>query len=259
MKRKGVFYFSPTGNCKKIAEEIVKVFDKNNVDKEDITSFKSRKDPIVFENYSFAFFIFPIYAGDVPNVVKEYFKRLQGCGIPVSLIALWGNIHSSNALHNAQLLLNKQNFTVVSGAEIVAPHSYNRGSLQLALNRPNTEEILKIQKFALESINIKTNTMLFPHVKTELMARLPQRFIPGLVVKMIFDEGRCNKCGLCQKKCPTHAIDDNLQIDNKKCIRCLACIKYCNTSARSSVFRTNIPQRFLGRFQGISNKCSFYI
>ncbi len=259
MKKIGIFCFSPTGSCKKIADRITHMLNRYDVERLDLTSYKSRQQLLDFSTYHFVFFVFPVYAEDIPNVLRNYFLRLQGYDVPTALIALWGNVHSSNALHSAQQILRAQKFSVVSGAEVVAAHSYNTEKICLAIDRPNGEDIRFLENFVQQSIQLKTNSVLFPKVKVTWMARLPQSFIPRLAVKMMFDQELCTRCGLCEKKCPTAAIRENFSINNKKCIRCLACIRCCPYKARSWEFRTKMAQEHLSKFQHTHNSSRFYI
>lgn len=46
--------------------------------------------------------------------------------------------------------------------------------------------------------------------------------------KLEMDLEKCKKCGLCEKNCPTGAIDSKEQkIDNERCVRCMRCVGFC--------------------------------
>jgi uncharacterized protein (DUF362 family)/NAD-dependent dihydropyrimidine dehydrogenase PreA subunit len=51
--------------------------------------------------------------------------------------------------------------------------------------------------------------------------------------KITFNYGKCERCRLCETKCPAKAIKLNPwpECNHKKCIRCLCCIEVCPNSA----------------------------
>ncbi|MGN0014078.1 MAG: 4Fe-4S binding protein [Candidatus Gastranaerophilaceae bacterium] len=50
--------------------------------------------------------------------------------------------------------------------------------------------------------------------------------------KLEVDTEKCKKCGLCERNCPTGAIDSKEQkIDNERCIRCMRCVGFCSFGA----------------------------
>ncbi|HOT44707.1 MAG TPA: DUF362 domain-containing protein [Spirochaetota bacterium] len=63
--------------------------------------------------------------------------------------------------------------------------------------------------------------------------------------KLVLDKDRCRKCGICNKECPTGAMqmDDYPVIDQTKCIRCLCCQELCPDGAWSL-------KGLMGRMQG---------
>ncbi len=79
------------------------------------------------------------------------------------------------------------------------------------------------------------------------LSRLVNRgFFANLVrSKLVLDIGKCKKCGICHKECPTGAMemDDYPWIDQEKCIRCLCCQELCPDAAWK-------VKGLMGRMQG---------
>lgn len=52
------------------------------------------------------------------------------------------------------------------------------------------------------------------------------------LIKVYFEDEKCNMCGLCAMKCKASCIDSkNKQIDYSRCVNCFNCIETCNRSA----------------------------
>lgn len=254
-----ILYFSPTGNCKKLADVIASALNSHTVTKIDITPFKNRLHNIDFSKYDFVFLLFPIYAGRIPDPLNDFILKHTVKNLSASTIAVWGNVLSLNALRNSKILLEKQGFNVVSGAEIVAEHSYNMGKIKLGINRPNKDEIIKIKEFAQASISTENNDPVFSKPKLSIIYALPQKTMPNIAVKLCFDKDLCTECKICRNLCPVNAIDENFEIDNKKCIKCLSCVSNCKFSARTKKYRSFIAPTWLSLFQHKSKPNKFYI
>ncbi len=73
-----------------------------------------------------------------------------------------------------------------------------------------------------------------PNLKFEKPSRFRRTMVKTILLgmtkeKIIVDESKCTKCGICARKCPTKAItlEPYPVIDEKKCIRCFCCIEVC--------------------------------
>lgn len=256
-----VLYFSCSGNGKKIAKAIKDNFANKEIELIDITSLKSRQKIIKLEKNIYIVIIFPIYAGDVPVVLKKYLKTLNGENTTTTLIATYGNIHTGKALFNLKNLLKKRGFNIVSGAEIVASHSYNNKRVRLGVDRPNNKEIIMLNNFIIKSI-IKKQEINFPKEKTsifiKILSLIPQNFIRRKSCKIIYENKLCKNCGVCKKICPLGAIDERYKINNRKCIRCLACVNNCSNKAITFSFTSPKFEDFLIHKGGGRKESFFY-
>lgn len=84
------------------------------------------------------------------------------------------------------------------------------------------------------NIEIVGDLKEIPNLKFEKPSRFKRVMIKSLLFgmtkeKIIVDENKCIKCGICMKHCPVRAITLNPYpvIDKKKCIRCFCCIEVC--------------------------------
>lgn len=72
--------------------------------------------------------------------------------------------------------------------------------------------------------------------------------------KIVVDENKCTKCGLCARHCPMKAITLNPypSVNEKKCIRCFCCIEVCPNHALS--LRENFMRRVVNFVKKTLNK-----
>lgn len=57
--------------------------------------------------------------------------------------------------------------------------------------------------------------------------------------RIVFDESKCNRCGLCSRKCKASCIDGkNHKVDYSRCVVCMDCIDTCKHGAISFRSRT---------------------
>ena len=73
---------------------------------------------------------------------------------------------------------------------------------------------------------------LFSKPATRAYPLGPKVFIPGTRGSLQIDQPQCIYCGLCQRSCPTHALEVNRQekswkIERLRCIICGACVPVC--------------------------------
>jgi ferredoxin/flavodoxin len=258
----GIWYFSGTGKCRQLAEETATRISDSEVEIRDITPYSVRKGFNNFVNYNKLIIIFPVYGGDIPFGLKDFFNNLNGNGVITILIALWGNVHSGKALSNAGDYLKKHNFRVVAGAEILAEHSYSFGDTRLAGGRPTEQETAEIISFIKRNLDCTDDSATFSPSKEPfdiaLLMLLPQSFVPRKAIKMMLDREKCLLCNLCQSKCPVNAIMNDMSIDNGKCIRCLSCESACPVKARSHKFTTKIGKIFFAKHQYHRNENRFF-
>lgn len=245
-------YFSPTGTTRKLVNAVVKGMDITLAGEFDCTlpSVRGTSSPPITGDVLLV--AMPVYALGLPFLVYPFIEQLKGEGKPAFCISVYGNM--SEGIANVQLyrLLSKHGFVVVGTAAFIAEHSYSQQDYPVAAGRPNRLDIAvaeeygrqfvaKLRKSAnLSEAEIKPkpcNPLLFlikQHLRyntTRLYAKPPQ-----------LNLNRCNRCGLCVKRCPMGAIDKNtLQVNAKTCIHCSACVKCCSVQARTMRFRLNFP------------------
>jgi len=227
-------YFSPTGTTKSVTKYMLREFD---IPKEeiDLTSYENRNNSYSFNEDELVIIGIPVYGGRVPITAKNRIKLLKGDNTPIVLVATYGAIHYSDVLHELQEIVKTNGFITIAAAAVVVEHNIINlcANVKIASGRPDTQELSTISNFtnqvyakalesdSFENMVIKGKIPDSPRNKILIYFALP------------YGDKKCNKCNVCVKLCPVHAIDNPRKKAEQGCIRCLRCIKYCPQNART--------------------------
>lgn len=218
--------FSATGRTQKIADIISSEF-KNEILKIDLS--KVDLENITIEEGNICIIAVPVYGGRVPEPAIRNLKKIDGKNSTAILIAVYGNRAVDDCLLELKDIAEEQHFKCKVAITAVAEHSMMP---QYASGRPDEIDIKQLKGYAKQIQEKLENNELSESVKVPGKRPYIKSANMPLKIKVNND---CNKCGICAKNCPVHAIDiENLKItDNKKCITCMRCIEICPKKARS--------------------------
>ena len=232
-----LIYFSATGNTKKIADTIGNCLENQDISvtKIDITSHESRKEQISLSKYDAVIFGFPIYSLRAPRVCRQWLETLDGDGKKCSVFFTFGGFGKDPAHYFIKELLDKRSFTLVSTAEFLAVHTFNRCGWQAAEGRPNqadfeaAEEYAQktLRRFTGEDLNVicDFDKPMYPSEQLDMAEKFRFQLITQLPSR---ESQNCSMCMLCEKLCPTNAMDAEKGIaDPACCIACFRCIANC--------------------------------
>ena len=213
-----IFYFSPVGGTRNVAEHIGKML---NCGAADITAdcFGS-----VVDANTLAVFCVPVYGGRIPKPMYERMEHIEGQGGPAIIVAVYGNHTAGDALAEMKKLCEKRGFVVTAASEMIAPHSlapnYGKG-------RPDAQDLQKLQEF----LNEVTSRKVFSPVSVPGNAK--RRVSISAPVRPISIIG-CVGCGMCYENCPAKAISEKhlTHTNYFKCIGCMRCVQVCTSGAR---------------------------
>lgn len=232
-----LIYFSATGNTKKIADTIESGLENQNISvtKIDITSYESRKKQLSLSQYDAVIFGFPIYSLRAPRVCRQWLEQLDGNGKKCSVFFTFGGFGKDPAHYYMKELLEKRCFTPVSTAEFLGVHTFNRCGWQAAEGRPNQADFdaakeytqKTLRRFTGEDPNV-ISTFDKPMYSSEQLD-MAEKFRFQLITQLPSRETRsCSMCMLCEKLCPTNAMDAEKGIsDPAFCIACFRCMANC--------------------------------
>lgn len=213
-------FFSPTGGTARATGLLCEAAGAPFVSA-DLTLPGERRQSRLFTADDLVVFGMPVYGGRLPRI-PGLLDGLRGENTPIVLCACYGNRHYDDMLLEWKAETEKRGFVCIDAAAIVIPHVY---SGVLGLGRPDGEDMPAMKEFARAVMNKKDMTPVavpgnFPYKKWEKPLRTPEK------------TAGCVKCGLCQKSCPTAAINDDFIGDPAACIQCMKCVRVCPAGCR---------------------------
>jgi ferredoxin len=232
-----VVYFSPTSNTKKIAAGIIQAFTENGaqVDEKDITSLSDRSAPLDLSQYDAVSFGFPIYVSRAPAIIREWLRTLDGGRKRSSTFFTYGGMTNHPAHRSTRAILEGQNFEVVSSAEFLGMHTFNRVGWEAMEGRPDQSDLDTAKEYAVKTMKRfsgedEDRPADFPKGRADDNALDQMEVgwkatIPQFPSRMGED---CSMCMDCENLCPSGAIDaEKGEADKDKCILCLRCVDIC--------------------------------
>lgn len=219
--------FSPTGGTRRVCEYICEgIGQKPFVTDLCVKEVQIRLPEIHEEDL--VIIAMPVFAGRVPALAVDRFKRIQSNHAKCVIVAVYGNRAYDDALLEMQDVAKEMGFHVVAAVSAVAEHSIAR---IYAAGRPDAEDRKELAAFGAAIINKVEGTDVYKPLS--LPGNRPYRAGNTGPFPMA-DEG-CTGCGTCQELCPADAIPaDNLRSVNKEaCISCMRCLSVCPTKARN--------------------------
>jgi uncharacterized protein (DUF362 family)/NAD-dependent dihydropyrimidine dehydrogenase PreA subunit len=180
-------------------------------------------------------------------LVDIYQNIKPGLNIMDAVIAMEGEGPSSGKPRKAGLLLASKNAVSLDIAAAKLMGYRFRDIL-------TTKEALK-RNLGNSNIEIVGDLKKIPNLKFKKPSQFKRAIAKSLLLdmakeKIVVDENKCVKCGLCSRKCPMKSITLNPYpvINEKRCIRCFCCIEICPQHALS--LKSNI----MGKVKGFVKK-----
>lgn len=235
-----IYYFSGTGNSKWVAESLAQ---KTN---DTAISIINLNENITIKSGETVGFVFPIYAWDVPQIMRNFLKKLTIAEDAfVYVVCTCGN-SCGNVIEKLQ-----KSIKIDSAYSLVMPENYIVGFK--CEDEHSIKTKIKNAKIKLDDIadNINSKTPAFDLKKGKL-AFLKTTIVSPLFNKLAMSDkpfrvaDTCISCNKCETLCPVKNIK---MIDGKPewqghCIQCLACINYCPTKAIDYGKRTKRNGRY---------------
>ena len=227
-----LIYFSPTKTTRKIVEAIAVGTSARELRHYDLTRLEAGLDLHLTDGL--AVIGVPVYAGRVPEVCLQRMAGLSATGVPVVLVALYGNRAFEDALVELRDVAVGKGFSVLAAGAFVGEHSYSLAGQPIAPGRPDAQDLQKARKFGAQIAAKRQMSSLAaaPHIPgdTPYKERVP---LGGIAPAT--DKALCTLCGTCAKVCPTFVIqvEEEVKTAAENCVMCCACVKACPEQART--------------------------
>lgn len=237
-----LMYFSPTRTTKKIVktfgEALAKEKGFSEIEEFDFTLKKYREKKYSFSDKDIVVLGIPVYAGRVPNVLKEFISTIKGNGALAVAFTVFGNRSFDDALVELRDIMKEDGFKVIAAGGFVGEHAFSK---ILGKDRPQSDDLGEIEEFALEVAKKIESGLLkedfFVEGEVPYRPYYTPRNMEGEPVKILKVKPKttedCIDCKLCVQLCPMESIsyEDPSQVTGI-CIKCGACIKFCPVSAK---------------------------
>lgn len=229
--KKAIFYYSVTGNSKKLTETIkISYSDYDILNINDITVKE-------LSSYDLVGFLCPVYYLNINPVFKDFLNKLtlvnnKKAFVIVAYSVMWGR-----AIKNIADILTSKGFDIIGYEKILTSETFppyrKRGILNN--NYPEASEVSKLLNF-IGSVENK------PTCKVKLgfwdLIILPpkDKKIKKDFGELIIDHSKCTQCGECITSCQFNAIKLEKQIIQtpEKCKWCYTCYNTCKEKAIST-------------------------
>lgn len=237
-----ILYFSPTGTTRKtlraFSKKLGELLNAGPVQELDFTPKRNREIEYTFSPEDLVVIGLPVYAGRLPNVLKEFLATIQGGGAKGVAITLFGNRSFDDALVELSDRMKENSFKLLGSGAFVGEHSF---SDILGKGRPLAEDLKELDEFA-SAVALKAKEEN-PGTDFPVAGEVPYR--PYYTPKNMEGQGvnflkakpltnsDCTDCKLCVELCPMDSItyEDTSQVPGI-CIKCSACVKFCPVGAK---------------------------
>lgn len=243
MKKITLVYFSPTKTTETVLRGITQGLARSmEISGSEITAVnftrpEIRKTVLVpFDDNDIVLLGAPVYAGRLPALAAEFFKKLTAAGTPAILTVVYGNREYEDALLELKDIASACGFIAVSGAAFIGEHSFASTEIPVAVNRPDENDLTQAEDFGARTGNLLKEIKDLKNIDAlQVPGNFPYKAGMGKgAPDFIKVTDLCTNCGRCAEVCPTEAIDreKGFAAVSADCILCCACIKACPEHAR---------------------------
>lgn len=246
-----LYFFSPTGGTKTVAEHFCAGFAK------EVIAIELTGHEVIQPVGDVIVVAVPVFGGRIPPIVPEMLQKINGNGKCAVTLVVYGNRAYEDALLELNHIMQECGFSILASAALLAQHSIVP---EVGAGRPNEQDVAEITAFAEKVLEKSVGGTQGNQVNVP--GNYPYKESKGSSASPITMES-CKCCGACVSACPAGAIsiaDGQVVTDAEKCILCMACVAKCHSKARilPQELQAAMAQK-LAPFKDICKKNEFYL
>jgi len=244
-----LYYFSGTGNSKRLAEVTAKRFEEAGF-KVKIKNIEKNSVKAEHNDYSYHGFIFPSLGFGIPQLMTEFMQALPPVTEKDALIIVsMGNKEyhippsEGKCLGQGKRILERRGYKVIGGDAIAMPNNWITG-----WSAPPPEKAALIVKAGEKAVGEFTEKIIdgeFYMKKSHWLSKLLGITINPFMLYglnylylMWYTDDKCSSCEVCAKTCP---VENIVMVNSKpkwgkECFWCHRCINLCPQESIQGVF-----------------------
>lgn len=220
-----VYYFSATGNNKYVAQRIAEAIGDEAISIQDCSPSLPASNVIGF--------VSPTYGWGLPEIMKRFFSTLSATQPAYCFFVATYGTSPGFIGKQAENMLGKKGLKLNAFFSVKMPDNWTP-----TFDLSNPARVAETNRKADEQIDVILEQIKGRKNGNFMRNKMP--YITSIIALPEYEKMRrtshfkvdetCIGCGLCEKKCPDHAI----RIENKKpawvkeqCIMCLGCLHRC--------------------------------
>ncbi|MBD3353411.1 MAG: 4Fe-4S dicluster domain-containing protein [Candidatus Lokiarchaeota archaeon] len=235
-----IYFFSGTGNTKRVTKYIADEFRKKNVNTDIVNIENADAHELNHNTYDIIGFGYPVHAFNAPEYVLKFIENIENkkSESPKKCFVFktaGDSFMNGGSTHIVRKYLEEQGLSVYYERLFVMPANvlmaFERSLIkQLVLLSQKTARSL-VEDILIQKERLQKNTW-FNRISTKIFSKMESWGIKKLG-KRFKTAQSCTQCGICEKICPTNniSIHNNLVKHGEKCMLCMRCIYTCPENA----------------------------
>lgn len=230
-----IYYFTGTGNSLYCARRIGDLLGDTT-----LVPMEAEDEKMTLLKADSIGLVFPVYAFGLPNVVKQFIRRMtfdnKGkyfFAVATSGGRVAGTLVLARRMLRARGLKLSAGFSVIMPTNMILLHETNEEKKKILFDsmEKKVREIVSAVKFH-EYHAVEMGTLNDRILRTGILYRSVSPFIKQMDHKFKVNQG-CVGCGLCSQVCPVHNIEikNGIPTWNHRCEMCLSCLNLCPKQA----------------------------
>ncbi|MBM3244913.1 MAG: 4Fe-4S ferredoxin [Candidatus Omnitrophica bacterium] len=230
-----IYYFSGTGNCLRVAEDLAGELGGAEV----ISIPHAVKNGLFSTEADCVGLVYPVYMWGIPLIVADFIRKIKiENNAFIFAIATFGGMPGATLLQN-QKILALRGLKLSLGFAVRMPGNYT--PLYGAIPQEKQEKMFEKEKQRVKEIALAIKEKRVGRIET---SNFLVNLLSGAIYKLgsskirAMDSGfwvneKCNGCAVCFRVCPVGniAMQNSKPVWKHHCEQCLACLQWCPEEA----------------------------